>query len=283
MMKKKRSYIKNQRYLGGKMIEINNVMSKEKIDKLRTNYFNTLISPIDGYWEMVVIGNSKLYEIIYDKKIVGYFSVTSRKTLVEFYISKEYYMYSEEIFKYIISSDMVADAEVSTKQPEFLSLCLDFHKEIHISSYLFTDAQKVKYELNHFENLCFRLAKNSDIEDLKDKCDSAFEGYYEELIKNNQLFVLYDDDILLGMGEFRIIKREHGGFGDIGMVVATEHRRKGVGTYIITKLSEQCYKNGVIPMAGCDSENIASKNTLTKAGLISEHRIINVKFNTEEI
>lgn len=261
------------------MIEINNVTSKEKADKLRTNYFNTLISPIDGYWQNVVIGNSKLYEIIYNKKIVGHFSVTAHKTLVEFYVLKEYYMYSEEIFKYILCSDMVADAEVSTKQHEFLSLCLDFQRGIRVSSYLFTDAMKINYKLNHYKNLCFRLAKYSDIEGLKNKCESAFEGYYEGLIANDQLFVLYDGDILLGMGEFRIIKMEHGEFGDIGMVVAPEHRRKGVGTYIITKLVEQCYKNNVSPMAGCDSENIASKNTLMKAGLKAEHRIINVKFD----
>ena len=260
------------------MIEIENVISKEKREKLRTSYSNTLTTPIDGYWEKVVIGNSECYEISYDKEIVGHFSVNFHKTLVEFYILKEYYIYSQEIFKYIIESDMVEDAAVSTKQSEFLSLCLDFQKSVYVSSYLFTDVENKKYELDHFENISFRLAKKSDIQSINNKCEQGLEGYYEELIENDQLFVLYEGDILLGIGEFRINKTHHGQYGDIGMVVAEEHRRKGVGTYIIIKLKEHCYRNNIKPMASCDSKNIASKNTLMKAGFISDHRIIYVKF-----
>lgn len=262
------------------MIEIKNVMSKEKRENLRANYSNTLTTPIDGYWEKVVIGNSACYEIIYNKKVVGHFSVNSHKTLVEFHIMKEYYAYSQEIFKYIIKSDMVEDAAVSTKQSEFLSLCLDFQKSVYVSSYLFTDTGNKKYEIDHYENISFRLAKKSDIQAINNKCEPGpWEGYYEELIENDQLFVLYEGDILLGIGEFRISKTHHRQYGDIGMVVAEEHRRKGVGTYIIIKLKEHCYRKNVKPIASCDSKNIASKNALIKAGFISDHRIIYVRFN----
>ncbi len=261
------------------MIEIKNVMSKEKREKLRADYSNTLTTPIDGYWEKVVIGNSACYEISYNNKFVGHFSVNSHKTLVEFYILKEYYIYSQEIFIYIIKSDMVEDAAVSTKQSEFLSLCLDFQKSVYVSSYLFTDTENKKYELNHYENLSFRLAKKSDIQAINNKCESRPQEYYEELIENDQLFVLYEGDILLGIGEFRISKTHQGQYGDIGVVVAEEYRRKGIGTYIINQLKEHCYRNNLKPMASCDSKNIASMNTLIKAGFISEHRIIYVRFN----
>ena len=261
------------------MIEIKNVISKERIEKLRANYSNTLTTPIDGYWENVVIDNSACYEISYNKKIIGHFSVNAHKTLVEFYILKEYYTYSQEIFKYIIKSDMIEDAAVSTKQSEFLSLCLDFQKSVYVSSYLFTDTENKKYELDHYENISFRLAKKSDIQAINIKCEQRPRGYYEELIENDQLFVLYDGDILLGIGEFRISKTHHGQYGDIGMIVAEEHRRKGVGTYIIIQLKEHCYKKNIKPMASCDSKNIASINTLIKAGFISDHRIIYVRFN----
>lgn len=261
------------------MIKIKNVVSKEKREILRANYSNTLTAPIDGYWEKVVIANSTCYEISYNNKDVGYFSVNSHKTLVEFYIFKEYYMYSQEIFDYIIKSYMVEAAGVSTKQSEFLSLCLDFQKSVYVLSYLFNDAENKKYELDCYENLSFRLAKKSDIQAINNKCEPRSEEYYEELIENDQLFVLYEGDILLGIGEFRISKTHHGQYGDIGMVVAEEHRRKGVGTYIIIQLKEHCYRNNLKPMASCDSKNFASMKTLIKAGFISEHRIIYVRFN----
>ncbi len=73
--------------------------------------------------------------------------------------------------------------------------------------------------------MSFRLAENNDIDTIKVKCDPAFEGYYEDLIQNNQLFVLYSGDILLGIGEFRIMKSDKQ-YGDLGMVVAEEYRKK---------------------------------------------------------
>lgn len=259
------------------MIEIEKIVNEEIKFNLHKAYITTLAEPIDGFWENVMIGKSECYEIMYDEKIVGHFFVSSRKTLVQFQVSKENYAYASEIFEYVIKSDIVENAAVSTKEPEFLSLCLDYQNSIVTDSYLFTDNKKIKYELGGFKNLSFRLAKIVDIETIKNKCDAAFDGYYEDLIENDQIFVLYNDSSLLGIGEFRIMK-SNGKFGDIGMVIAEEYRRRGVGTYIITQLKEQCYNNKLKPMAACDITNIASKKTLEKSGFISNHRIIRVSF-----
>jgi predicted acetyltransferase len=162
---------------------------------------------------------------------------------------------------------------------EFMALCLDYQKSISVDSYLFIDNEKVKYELDNFRDVSFRLGEKSDIETIKNKCDSAFEGYYEDLIKNDQLFVLYDGNNLLGIGEFRIIKTHGGKYGDIGMHVVEVYYRKGIGTYIMIQLKEHCYSRSLIPMASCDVQNIASKRTLEKWGFITNHRIICVNFN----
>lgn len=70
-------------------------------------------------------------------------------------------------------------------------MCLDYQKSITTDCYLFTDNKKTKYELTNFKDVSFKLAKSNDIDTIKSKCDPAFEGYYEDLIENNQLFVLY--------------------------------------------------------------------------------------------
>jgi predicted acetyltransferase len=62
------------------------------------------------------------------------------------------------------------------------------------------------------------------------------------------------------------------------MVVNSEMRNRGIGTYIISKLKEQCYSKNLIPICSCDKENIASKKTLEKSGFVSIHKIINVEF-----
>lgn len=199
----------------------------------------------------------------------------SKKTLVQFYTFPEYFIHAAEIFEYIIENNIVEGAAVSTKEAEFLSLCLDYQKNISTDCYLFTDNKKITYELANFKDVSFKLARSNDIDTIKTKCDPAFEGYYEDLIKNNQLFVLYSGDILLGIGEFRIFKsNEH--YGDIGMIVVEEYRKKGIGTYIITQLKEHCYRNNLKPMACCNIKNIGSKKVLEKCGFISNHRIIYV-------
>lgn len=260
------------------MIQIENVTSAEERFILSKEYIKTLASPIDGYWENVVIGNSQGYAIIYEGKKAGHFFVDSEKALVQFYILPDYFIYAPKIFEYVISSDIVESAAVSTKETEFLALCLDYQKSISTDCYLFTDSKKIRYELDGFKDVSFRLAKVNDIEAIKTKCDPAFEGYYEDLIRNDELFVLYSVDILLGIGEFRIIKSNER-YGDIGMIVAEEYRKKGVGTYIITQLKEHCYRNNLKPIACCNIKNIASKNTLEKSGFISRHRIVYATFN----
>lgn len=260
------------------MIEIVEVKVEQEANRLKSKYIESLKTPIDGFWQNVEVASSKCYEVLYNGKVAGHFCVNSCKTLVQFYVSKEYYMNEEEIFKYIITSDIVEKAGVSTKEPEFMSLCLDYQKNITVDSYLFTDNEKVRYELNSFSKLSFRLAQGQDIDEIKNKCDPAFKGYYEKLIDNEQLFVLYDNGNLLGIGEFRIIKEHGEKYGDIGMHVVEKYRGNGIGTYINVKLKEHCYSKNLIPMVCCDVKNIISKKTLEKSGFIANHRIILCEF-----
>lgn len=259
------------------MIELKKIASIGKRDDLRNNYMKNLTAPIDGFWENVVIRNSECYEIISDDIKVGHFSVNSDKTLVQFFIVDDYFRYAQKIFKYIISSDIVENASVCTMESSYLSLCLDYQKGISVDSYLFYDNEHIECKLKNFDELSFRYAKESDLGVIKNKCGLPFDGYYEELIDNDQLFVLYNGDIFLGIGEFRISSTQSL-FADIGMIVVEECRKMGIGTYIITKLKEHCYKNNVTAIASCDIENIASKKTLEKSGLVCKHRIIKTKF-----
>jgi len=47
------------------MIQVEKVTSPEERFILNREYIKTLASPIDGYWENVIIGNSQCYIIIY--------------------------------------------------------------------------------------------------------------------------------------------------------------------------------------------------------------------------
>jgi GNAT superfamily N-acetyltransferase len=57
-------------------------------------------------------------------------------------------------------------------------------------------------------------------------------------------------------------------YGDIYMEVAAPFRRRGFGTYLVQELKRICYEGGSIPAARCNPDNIASRRTLQKAGLV---------------
>jgi len=57
-------------------------------------------------------------------------------------------------------------------------------------------------------------------------------------------------------------------FGDIYMKVAEPFRRRGLGTYLVQELKRVCYEGGSVPAARCSPKNIASRQTLQKAGFV---------------
>jgi GNAT superfamily N-acetyltransferase len=55
---------------------------------------------------------------------------------------------------------------------------------------------------------------------------------------------------------------------DVAMEINEEHRRRGLGAYLVQELKRIAYEMGGIPAARCDPNNIASRKTLQKAGLV---------------
>lgn len=64
-------------------------------------------------------------------------------------------------------------------------------------------------------------------------------------------------------------------YGDIYMEVAEAHRRRAVGSWLVQELKRICYEGGSIPCARCNPDNIASRKTLQKAGLVPCAHILN--------
>jgi GNAT superfamily N-acetyltransferase len=64
-------------------------------------------------------------------------------------------------------------------------------------------------------------------------------------------------------------------YGDIYMEVAEPFRRRGLGCYLVQELKRICYEGGSVPCARCNPDNIASRKTLQKAGLVPCALILN--------
>ena len=57
-------------------------------------------------------------------------------------------------------------------------------------------------------------------------------------------------------------------YGDIWMEVAEPFRMRGYGTYLVQELKRICYEGGSVPCARCNTDNVASRKTLQRAGFV---------------
>jgi GNAT superfamily N-acetyltransferase len=66
---------------------------------------------------------------------------------------------------------------------------------------------------------------------------------------------------------------------DIGVGVLPLWRRKGLGEHIVRHLKMRCLRElHVRPVCGCAVENIASRRTLEKAGFLTRHRLLEIRW-----
>jgi len=63
-------------------------------------------------------------------------------------------------------------------------------------------------------------------------------------------------------------------YGDIYMNVEEPYRRRGFGSYLVQELKRICYAMGKIPAARCDADNVISRKTLEKAGMLPCGRVL---------
>lgn len=66
-------------------------------------------------------------------------------------------------------------------------------------------------------------------------------------------------------------------YDDIYMKVGESFRRRGIGTYLVQELKRICYEGGSVPAARCNPKNIASRQTLQRAGFVPCGQILRGK------
>lgn len=74
------------------------------------------------------------------------------------------------------------------------------------------------------------------------------------------------DGVVVGKGG--ILFHYNRPYGDVWMDVVLEHRRRGLGAWLVQELKRECYELGAVPAARCNPDNVASRQTLQKAGFV---------------
>lgn len=256
------------------------------IQRINNDYTRTLVAPMDGMWENAIIPHTTFWEIQDQGQHAGYFCLDSDNYLLRFHLQENYQQRAQEIFSWIISTYKIQRAIASTIEPLYFSLCLDFQKRMSLHSYLFRDHKRIALSSN-LEKGTFRKAEKKDWDDIMlfyqantEGPGDWIEGFLHKRLDREELFVLYDQQMLVATGEC-IPSQQQQPYADLGMVVARSYRGRGLGSFMLSQLKMYCYEMGWTPICSCDAHNYASKKAIEKAGFISEQRMMNVVLSNE--
>lgn len=247
----------------------------EAIKERLIKNINDYISYLDSFLEDHIL-NSQHYEILLDSKQIGYFSLYEKSILTQFYLDKEYRFLGQEVFDKTRRYEEVQKALVSTSDEFFLSHIIDYTRKIECQAYFFKDSKKEISKDKILNNFSCRLATEEDIDFIKEKTGDFFNNLTKQ-VKENQIYICYLNELVVSFGVIEKSKL-YENVASIGMFTLPEKRQRGIGRNTLTSLKEICYKNNIIPIAGCWYYNHNSKKTLESSGMYSQTRLLIAHF-----
>ena len=256
------------------------VTDVDELAGLKKEWLSSLTSPQDGMWES--FRNSAInWGIVFDGEMIGYASVGEGNQLLQFYVSPKYLLNGELIFKEFIDEMKIKTGIVGTNNPSYLSMALNFVKELAVNTYLFRNTFEVN--IDEKEGV-IKACENKDIERIVNFCCYSMgapkewlAGYIGGLIEKKEIFSLEQAGEIIGTCEVRKSTTAPE-FADIGMVVSPDFRRKGYGTYLLNKAKTIAIEWGKIPICSCEKDNVGSIKSISNCGFVSRYQLLSITF-----
>jgi GNAT superfamily N-acetyltransferase len=195
------------------------------------------------------------YALMYNEEKIGYGAVkgnensSDRDTIFEFYIIPSFRNLASPAFSALLHSSGAGFIECQSNDWLLTSLLYQYGQNINSNVILFEDHLNTCISI---DKIIFRKRNDNDI---------VFEHQSEPV---GDYVVELNKEIAATGG---LLLHYNFPFADLYMEVKEEHRRKGLGSFLIQELKRECYLAGRVPAARCNIENTASKATLLKAGL----------------
>jgi GNAT superfamily N-acetyltransferase len=189
---------------------------------------------------------------------IGYGSVAvggpwqGKPTIFEFYVLPEHRSRVFELFDAFLATSGAIAIEMQTNDVLLTVMLHTFAKDIMSEKILFHD--KITTALSA-TGAVFRRAAPAD----------AAQMAKYELDPHAGWVVEVEGDITAAGG---ILFHYNPPYGDIFMKVAEPFRRRGLGAFLVQELKRISYEEGKVPAARCNTENLASRKTLQRAGFV---------------
>ncbi len=258
------------------------------LNGLRQAYYAGLKGPVEPWLEEQT-HRAYYFAIRHGEELVGYVCIDGEDRLLQFYLDDADARHAQALFRRLIDGRLMRTAFVSTRNPCVLSLCMDVQQGVACQAYLFVDLAMVECPVQEMATPCFRQALPPDLDRLAAMCDDFFAPTATNLEKGKLYLLEQDGDgdadthdgEIVGAGLIETDDCHPPTTAAIGMFTHADFRCRGVGAHMIMRLKQRCYAMGYTPIAGCWYRNIASKQTLERAGMVTKDRILHVNFVKE--
>ena len=243
----------------------------------------TLLAPEDGMWESIS-NDAAPWGMLHGEEIVGYANLGSDRQLLHFFVLPQWQSHSAWLFASLRQHLHVKSALVGTQDPGFLIPALQQQTDVKVHTLLFADVLPTPAPEAPVPGV-FRAAVKDDLSRAVDYClfnvggeKEWMQGYLGNLIDRGELFLLEEGIEIKGTSEVRC-SDTYGEIADVGMTVATLHRRKGIGTFLLGKAKELALQAGKHPICSCEIDNTGSRLAIEANGFRVAHQMLEITFD----
>jgi ribosomal protein S18 acetylase RimI-like enzyme len=191
--------------------------------------------------------------------IVGYGLVaiggpwTDKPTVIEYYVAQEYRTRVFDLFEAFVAASGAQYIEIQTNATLLTAMLHVWSRDAVSEAIVFDDRIATALPSNGA-----MLRRVTSLEESL-LCVERRRGSSE--------WILELDGITVATGG--IAFHYNRPYGDIYMGVSESYRRRGLGSYLVQELKRVCYEElGSVPCARCSPTNVASRETLQKAGFV---------------
>jgi RimJ/RimL family protein N-acetyltransferase len=192
-------------------------------------------------------GWADVYLFSVNEKKIGYGSVwgkdkrEDRDTIFEFFLTSPSRKSAGLFFAEFTRVSEARFVECQTNDELLAQMLFEFTGNIYAEAILFEDSFETNYDIPGI-----RFIKNKP-------ADGGIE------------YMLVRDDEVMATGGY--VWNYNFPYIDLYYEVKEGHRKQGFGTLITQELKKEAYLLGRVPAARCNVKNLASRNTLIKAGM----------------
>jgi GNAT superfamily N-acetyltransferase len=207
-------------------------------------------------------GYADPYLILVDGRLSGYGGVYNRYDpgqLTEFYVMPLAREWALPMFREFLRASHATEIAAQTNIPLLLMMLYDCASEIRTEKVLFADT--FTSSLAAPSRGLFRAAMEAELAEQKGRGADVSSPWVVECSGE-----------IVAEGGF--LTHYNPPYGDVFLEVREQARQRGFGSYLVQEVKRICYEAGRLPAARCSPENVASRRTLEKAGLLPCGRIL---------